>query len=211
MPRAFLPDHLKYKKKQRVYISRLIVCKYCASEFFVPFYRRTSALYCSRSCQAFAARVQAITICKICDTEFTHISSRANSAKYCSRKCYHKAMSTKGTVEIKCRHCESLFFTSPYDAKNRLYCSRACTKKESKLTWKASYTTVRSALLRRNLIQSCDICGYAKIPQLLGVHHKDHNRNNNELFNLQVLCPNCHSEVHAKHIVHSLEPNKKKE
>jgi len=28
------------------------------------------------------------------------------------------------------------------------------------------------------------------------VHHKDRNRENNEIENLELLCPNCHSEDH---------------
>lgn len=56
--------------------------------------------------------------------------------------------------------------------------------------------------LRRKLIEDgikvaqCEICGLnhwlnQKIP--LELHHIDGNRYNNELDNLQILCPNCHS------------------
>jgi len=30
----------------------------------------------------------------------------------------------------------------------------------------------------------------------LQIHHKDHNKNNNKLDNLEYLCPNCHSQKH---------------
>jgi predicted HNH restriction endonuclease len=30
----------------------------------------------------------------------------------------------------------------------------------------------------------------------LNVHHKDWNHENNDLGNLELLCPNCHSEEH---------------
>jgi 5-methylcytosine-specific restriction endonuclease McrA len=42
----------------------------------------------------------------------------------------------------------------------------------------------------------CAGCGYDKIPEILEVHHKDRNRNNNAKENLEVLCPNCHCEEH---------------
>lgn len=57
-------------------------------------------------------------------------------------------------------------------------------------------------MLTRNLIILCNRCGYNKEPKILGVHHKDRDRNNNDLINLEVLCPNCHSLEHMKHICH---------
>jgi hypothetical protein len=45
---------------------------------------------------------------------------------------------------------------------------------------------------------SCSICGWNEINTLtnkvpLEIHHKDGNYKNNQINNLQVLCPNCHS------------------
>jgi hypothetical protein len=57
-------------------------------------------------------------------------------------------------------------------------------------------------MLRRNLINQCNRCSYNKEPRILGVHHKDRNRDNNNISNLEVLCPNCHSLEHLKHISH---------
>ena len=41
----------------------------------------------------------------------------------------------------------------------------------------------------------CEKCNYAKY-EILQVHHKDRNRNHNELKNLELICPNCHCEEH---------------
>jgi 5-methylcytosine-specific restriction endonuclease McrA len=57
-------------------------------------------------------------------------------------------------------------------------------------------------MLRRKMLLKCERCGYDKEPQILGVHHKDRNRNNNGLSNLEVLCPMCHSLEHRKHLPH---------
>jgi hypothetical protein len=52
-------------------------------------------------------------------------------------------------------------------------------------------------LIRDGLKQDCcEICGVSewfgvKLP--LELHHKDGNHHNNELSNLGILCPNCHS------------------
>lgn len=63
-------------------------------------------------------------------------------------------------------------------------------------------TTVKSHVLKLKLIrdgikqQQCEICELSKwqdqmIP--LELHHIDGNHFNNELENLQILCPNCHT------------------
>ncbi|KKM82780.1 hypothetical protein LCGC14_1316190, partial [marine sediment metagenome] len=42
----------------------------------------------------------------------------------------------------------------------------------------------------------CDKCGYDKHIPVMVVHHIDHNRDNNDVSNLQILCRNCHIEHH---------------
>lgn len=54
------------------------------------------------------------------------------------------------------------------------------------------------ALKKRLLDQrgtKCERCGYSKV-EILQVHHRDRNRNNNDLSNLELICPNCHYEEH---------------
>ena len=41
----------------------------------------------------------------------------------------------------------------------------------------------------------CERCRYNK-HEILQAHHKDRNTNNNELENLELICPNCHAEEH---------------
>ena len=43
--------------------------------------------------------------------------------------------------------------------------------------------------------RKCERCDYSKY-EILQVHHKDRNRNNNEMDNLALICPNCHYEEH---------------
>lgn len=46
------------------------------------------------------------------------------------------------------------------------------------------------------LEQKCVECGWNEYPQVLDVHHIDCNRSNNNLDNLQFLCPTCHQIKH---------------
>ena len=56
---------------------------------------------------------------------------------------------------------------------------------------------LKEKLIRDGLKQDCcELCGCSewlgmKLP--LELHHKNCNHNDNELDNLQILCPNCHS------------------
>ena len=61
-------------------------------------------------------------------------------------------------------------------------------------------SALRLRLIEENyLVNQCDNCGLNKWlgePISLELHHKDKNHNNNNLSNLQILCPNCHSLIH---------------
>jgi 5-methylcytosine-specific restriction endonuclease McrA len=112
-------------------------------------------------------------------------------------------MSQKGTAQYTCAHCKITFLDSP--SHKRKYCSRKCVNKAAKELWTPTSTTVRKAMIRRNLLKKCERCGYDEHPEILGVHHKDRNRQNNHSSNLEVLCPNCHSLEHGKHISHGFK------
>lgn len=175
-------------------------CRHCGTEIRT----RGARLYCSLRCKGLAERVQVDAICAICGGPFTHISSRCNKAKYCSRVCYYRSMIGRGRTHYTCRHCGKAFFGSA--SHKRVYCSRACNAKERLATWRPSFITVRKQLVRRGRLLRCDQCGFDEEPRILGVHHKDENKRNNELINLAVLCPNCHSREHLKHIPQGYRP-----
>jgi hypothetical protein len=44
--------------------------------------------------------------------------------------------------------------------------------------------------------KKCERCGYNEFPDILEVHHKDRSRKNGASENLELLCPNCHTEEH---------------
>jgi len=175
-------------------------CLVCGTEFSVRRYRSETAKYCSRKCKNKNCTELISAICKICGKQFFHISSRCNKAKYCSRLCFHRSQIGRGSVEHTCLHCGKVFRDSP--CKKRKYCSKKCVNKSSIDDWHPKYTTVRKKMIRQGVIKKCEKCGYDENIHILGVHHKDGNRKNNEKINLMVLCPNCHSLIHDKHISH---------
>lgn len=188
-------------RKKRSTIKITIECFYCKIKFNVPNYRKDTTKYCSKKCMGLYARIKIKMNCKVCNNEFEHISSRSNKAKYCSKKCYYKSQLKQGTREYKCHYCEKIFLDAP--SHKRKYCSIECNRKENKKIWKAVFSTVRKNMLRRGMLEKCQLCGFSKYKEIIGVHHIDGNRHNNDLSNLMVLCPNCHSIQHKKHIVHA--------
>lgn len=177
-------------------------CVHCNKSVYVMKSRYETFQFCSRSClYKHKTTKEFSTIeCKICKNNFVIPKLREKTAKYCGRKCYSIALKNIGSIIVKCKHCEKNFKTSP--SKKRIYCSRQCINKENKKTFKPSFVCVRNAMIRRGMVEKCEKCGYNEFKKILGIHHKDRNRKNNNLDNLQVLCPNCHSIEHMQHIPH---------
>lgn len=184
----------------KVKTGKILKCAYCGKEVYVPKNRLNSFKYCSRSCLAKGYLNRGVSICPICGKEFEYISCRTNKAKYCSRSCYYKAQHLKGSIDVVCKNCGKIFKTSP--SHKRVFCTKECKRQYMLNFWTDSFSSVKKCLKRRGRMLACEICGYNEYPEILGVHHKDGNHNNNALTNLIVVCPNCHSLAHNKHVVH---------
>ena len=178
----------------------ILQCKTCGQPFQVSPYRQFTVKFCSNRCRGKSAQKQFTGICEICNKAFNYIACREGKAKYCSRQCYYKAQHLKGTIIQRCLFCQKEFRTSP--SHKRKYCSRLCKNEAMKKTKTGGFRYVRDALHRRGLVTKCVECGYSTHPEILGIHHSDKSKQNNSLANLLVLCPNCHSLKHKKHIPH---------
>ncbi len=138
--------------------------------------------------------------CQICQKEFLVIPSRGNKAKYCGFPCRNKAMVLRGRIEVPCKLCARLF-AKPKSAPT-VYCSQICMGIDRRESLNGSKKCLRKVVFRRLKELKCSGCGYDGHPEILGIHHIDHNHDNNDLSNLAVVCANCHSLEHKRHIVH---------
>ncbi len=166
-----------------------VECRRCGKPFMT--HGRTKK-YCSLNCVAKTPFIPKGTIktgfmkkCLHCEKEFYTTPSMNND--YCSRKCVAQNRS-KTFLKVICKVCGKEFETKrSYKAKT---CSKECSYKV-----RAKKTT-SLIVIPRNKLCKCSKCGYDKYPMLLERHHIDHDRSNNDLSNLLVLCPTCHDEVH---------------
>lgn len=88
----------------------------------------------------------------------------------------------------------------------RLYCCRQCDfdhkKYKTLQKWlvdggKPHITTIKAYIksLHGDKCSNCKIEDWQGIPIVFELEHKDGNSENNELENLCLLCPNCHSQT----------------
>ena len=114
---------------------------------------------------------------------------------YCGQTCY--GISCR--KETPCVVCGKLILSGLH----KKTCSRSCSNTQRagihykvnspRDNFKSTQAIKTSLLTLRGA--KCERCGYEKF-KILHVHHKDRNRNNNALKNLELICPNCHCEEH---------------
>ena len=86
---------------------------------------------------------------------------------------------------------------------NKKTCSRSCANRHRagmKYIGRPRKDKVQaSRSIKLRLLETrgeqCERCSYNKY-EILQVHHKDRDRRNNVLDNLELICPNCHYEEH---------------
>ena len=126
--------------------------------------------------------------------------------KYCSIGCHAKGQ-IKGKW-VRCDNCGKRIWRTPRDFKKsknkRFFCSVKChciwENKNVRCgvnapNWIAGQASYRALLRRAGIEERCRKCG-TQDRRVLAVHHKDSNRRNNEIENLEWLCRNCHCIVH---------------
>lgn len=138
------------------------------------------------------------TICIICNKPIykrpAEIERNAGRV-FCTIICYGISL----RKEVPCLICKKPILAGL----NKKTCSRSCANTHrAGIKYKLNrprdkVVFERSLKIRLLKIRGtvCERCGYNK-KEILHVHHKDRNRTNNELHNLELICPNCHYEEH---------------
>lgn len=118
-------------------------------------------------------------------------------SKYCSVQCSEKARK-KSTYT--CQICNSTFHRrNTKRCRNGnvladIYCSVECHGIARSINGTSNYQ-YKAFLLKEEI--KCERCGIDDY-EVLHVHHKDRNRKNANIDNLEILCANCHTKEHYK-------------
>lgn len=145
--------------------------------------------------------------CKKCNSSFEVQKGLIN---YCSWTCRNGRAHTSETKEKISKKAIVNWENGVMDNVDYFALNNSPIKKQkSKATWnkktnerhlngdKLHIQTIRKIMLKKAEYR-CDICNLSDwlgAPITLEVHHIDGVNNNNVASNLQVLCPNCHSQT----------------
>lgn len=200
------------------------ICKHCQCEFFPRAkYKKTEPKYCSRDCYYSSP---------------TRTLRKNVSDEELIRKCWEEGKSKKDIckeLNLGSRFIDTLMKRSKFSWRSQKESMRtiATIKKlreaqlGRKCPWlygennpvhrpdvkekisKGNFKTGISIYRKSVNLSKCTICHSENKIQ---VHHKDHNRHNNNLENLMVLCASCHAKQHSeKWICNKIKLKKQKE
>jgi hypothetical protein len=148
-------------------------------------------------------RLCASVKCCVCEIKIVRPVSRIKKRIFCSSQCYATDVKTRRRVLV-CGQCGKHTTRPPSKLKQSksgvYFCCRKCKDTAQRIGGivdihpehyaDGKYAYRNRAL--RELGEACQDCGYAQQLKMLDVHHKDGDRLNNELKNLEVLCVWCH-------------------
>ena len=158
-----------------MYVTR--PCDYCQEDYQAEqrYLNRGQGLYCSRTC-----------------------SSKGNHAK---RKVIHEP-------NLTCAWCGVDFYRQKSNHVNSKSGLFFCCREHKDLAQRiggikeiqpAHYGDELAAYREKAFAaypNKCKNCGYDKYLEVLEVNHIDCDRSNNDISNLEILCPTCHREYH---------------
>ncbi len=160
-------------------------------------------------------------VCQECKSFFQAQLREVNrgNAKYCSKKCSASGVKKKllagGIISrkhnVECAYCKKTFYKNESQIKNSKTNTHFCCREHKDIGQRIE-TGIKQIqpshygetnkkyreIAFRHKEKTCERCHYNKFPEILEVHHKDRNRENNSIENLEIVCPTCHMEEHFK-------------
>lgn len=151
-------------------------------------------------------------VCTYCNNKFLKANRflKKSVNHFCNKECCKLyARRDQKLVTLTCAYCKIDFTRSPSKLDNSKHGIYFCCREHKDFgqriengisqIWPDHYGTDTTQDYRstafRNFGKKCNCCGNDDF-LVLEVHHKDRNRENNIVDNLEVLCANCHTRKH---------------
>lgn len=144
--------------------------------------------------------------CPICKIIFKDRKNAKRPKITCSRICSNTYFPRRKSVYPKTFICQQCGKESPWCHSSRnKFCSAPCRGNsiadEARTRYKTGNLSYRNTLrkfIAENSGYRCNICGISEWnskPLTLQVNHVDGNASNNDPGNLELICPNCHTQT----------------
>lgn len=159
--------------------------------------------------------------CAVCGKEYElplqryNQKIKENTAFYCSSEC----RSHKGSTLCKCANCgKEIWKVNSQIARSKsgnVFCSSSCaTSFNNHFKVGDKHPRYSGNDYRKKAFEiyphKCAVCGWDEDEDILEVHHKNENHEDNDIQNLVILCPLCHKYItlHKKKLTQdcTLEP-----
>jgi len=100
-----------------------------------------------------------------------------------------------------CPVCQNEFETQMGHEREKTTCSHSCSNTyfrsgEDNPNYKNGFSSRYRETAFASKLPECERCNWNIEKGVLEVHHIDRDRSNNDISNLEVLCPNCHDLEH---------------
>ena len=172
-------------------------CIICGKE--VPNYQK----YCSKKCYNISQKKGFYKICEVCKKESYVKHSRANeNVRFCSRKCM--GISFRNKIETECSYCGNMLQVEPNRIRKYNFCDNKCKKLYRQvgcgITTDGYVWIIVDGYNRHNQVKIHRYLMEVKLGRKLKsteiVHHKDFNKLNNNINNLEILTREEHNKIH---------------
>lgn len=158
------------------------VCKACGKEFSGTPSLLKRREYCSNACHQSTRKTKEQRVCEKCGKEFT--TQKGRTGRYCSIEC--RLACPKDQIELKCLTCGNPFEVSSFRAKIAKYCSPECSS-HGKRNGENNYRVLRvkGRYIKEHRYVMEQFLG-RELFRHENVHHKNGDRGDNRLENLEV-------------------------
>ncbi len=191
----------RHEATQRKYPAVQKLCEHCSKPYQPLRFLQETQRFCSKSCARLGVPhrnwdgpASSEKVCEQCQQPFLVLRRFKDTQRFCSKVCSRRGQaprtSTKRTKQ--CEHCGGDYQVVPYFYATRRFCNRECWRLHMVASehgaWKGG-----TGWYKKQKGPACERCGST---QRRVVHHKDENRDNNALENLETLCYSCHLRHH---------------